>query len=296
LSEPLELGSFPSVMVVRKAIITAAGSDQRTLPLQTLVDRGGHPRTVLNAIAGEAIDAGIEEIAVVVRAGDEKAFAAAAGDLASKFRFVPQDRPRGFGHAVACGAEFVGDEPFLLMVSDHVFVSGGTTGCARQLVELASAEGCSVSAVQATHESELPRFGVVGGQRVHARQGLYEIAEVVEKPTPTEAEQRLVVPGLRAGRYLCFFGMHVLMPTVFGLLDQALADAEDSPIDLSESLAHLAARERYLAFEVDGRRYDIDARYGLLEAQLAMALAGEEREKILSMLVELLAKHQRPVA
>jgi len=281
-------------MVVRKAVITAAGPDQRTLPLQTVIDRGGEARTVLGAIAGEAIDAGVEQIGVVVRAGDEAAFAAAAGGLAEKMRFIAQDRPQGFGHAVACAADFVGDEPFLLLVSDHLFVSGGAVGCARQLVDLAQAEECSVSGVQATHESKLPRFGVVGGRRLPGRQGVYEVAEVVEKPTPTEAEQRLVVPGLRAGRYLCFFGMHVLMPTVFGLLGQVMAAAAEGVFDLSGSLSRLAARERYLALEVDGRRYDIGSRYGLLEAQLAMALAGGDREEVLSMIVDLLAQMRAP--
>ena len=144
--------------------------------------------------------------------------------------------------------------------------------------------------MQATHESKLPRFGVVGGQRVHGRQGIYEVGEVVEKPTPTEAEQRLVVPGLRAGRYLCFFGMHVLMPTVFGILEQVMGEEPDGSIDLSGSLARLAAKERYLAFEVDGRRYDIGSRFGLLEAQLALALAGGDREEVLAMLIDLLAQ------
>jgi UTP--glucose-1-phosphate uridylyltransferase len=51
----------------------------------------------------------------------------------------------------------------------------------------------------------------------------FEIAEVVEKPTPTEAEQRLIVPGLRAGHYLCFFGMHVLTPLVMELLAEDVA-------------------------------------------------------------------------
>jgi len=88
--------------------------------------------------------------------------------------------------------------------------------------------------------------------------------------------------------------MHVLTPTVFGFLKELMDADPDGSFDLSGSLARLAARERYLAFEVDGRRYDIAARYGLLEAQLAMALAGEERERVLSMLVDLLAKSQSP--
>ena len=52
----------------------------------------------------------------------------------------------------------------------------------------------------------------VGGRRVPRQADLYEIDNVLEKPTPSEAEQRLLVPGLRAGYYLCFFGMHVLTP------------------------------------------------------------------------------------
>src|SRR5437667_2874362 len=83
---------------------------------------------------------------------------------------------------------------------------------------MAAAQNCAVSSVQATHESKLPYYGAVGGKLVTGHKGLYEIAEVIEKPTPTEAELRLVVPGLRAGHYLCFFGMHVLTPAVMDLL------------------------------------------------------------------------------
>ena len=78
-----------------------------------------------------------------------------------------------------------------------------------------------MSAVQATRESLLPYYGTVGGRRVPGRQDLYEIEDVIEKPTPTEAEQRLIVPGLRAGHYLCFFGMHVLTPAVMEILGAA---------------------------------------------------------------------------
>jgi UTP--glucose-1-phosphate uridylyltransferase len=93
------------------------------------------------------------------------------------------------------------------------------------LVEIAAAENAAVSAVQATHESKLPYYGAVGGRLVPARKGLYEISRVLEKPTPTEAEQTLIVPGLRAGHYLCFFGMHVLTPIVMELLNEELAQA-----------------------------------------------------------------------
>ena len=277
-------------MKIRKALITAAGRDQRTLPLQTLVDRDGTSKTALEIIIEEALSAGMEEIGVVIQPGDQAAYAAAAGGHSQRLRFIEQANPRGYGHAVVCGREFAAGEPFLLLVGDHVYVSAVPKGCARQLVDLASVEACAVSAVQPTHESKLPYFGAVGGRRVAAAQGLYEITEVLEKPTPTEAEQRLIVPGLRAGHYLCFFGMHVLTPAVMNQLAELLANP--GPVHLSAALTQLARRERYLAFETAGRRYDIGAKYGLLTAQLALGLSGHDREEILGGLVELLAQRR----
>ncbi len=112
----------------------------------------------------------------------------------------------------------------------------------------------------------------------------------MEKPTPTEAEQKLIVPGLRAGHYLCFFGMHVLTPMVMEILSETIGRAgqpEGAP--LTSALAQLLARERYLACELQGRRYDIGVKYGLLIAQFALALEGGDRDEVLSGLVELLA-------
>src|SRR5437016_4933300 len=83
-----------------------------------------------------------------------------------------------------------------------------------------------------------------------------------------------VVPGLRAGHYLCFFGMHVLTPMVMDLLQEEIAQAKDRSVHLTTALAKLAKRERYLASELQGRRYDIGVKYGLLTAQLALALNG----------------------
>lgn len=277
-------------MEIKKAIITAAGKSQRTLPLQSLVDRDGATKTALRIIIEEILSAGIDEICVVVSPGDQDAYAAAAGGHAGRLRFVEQTEPKGYGHAVLCGREFVGGKPFLLLVGDHLYVSGSEKRAAQQLVEIAAAENCSVSAVQATHESKLPYYGTVGGHLVAGRKGLYEISQVLEKPTPTEAEQKLIVPGLRAGHYLCFFGMHVLTPALMELLAEEIARVENRSVHLSTALAKLARRERYLACELQGHRYDIGVKYGLLTAQLALALDGQDRDEVLSGLVELLAR------
>lgn len=277
-------------MNIKKAIITAAGQSQRTLPLQSLVDRDGVSKTALRILIEEILAAGIDEICVVISPGDQAAYAAAAGTKAARLQFVEQKSALGYGHAVSCAREFSAGQPFLLLVGDHLYVSGGAKRAAQQLVEIAAAENCAVSAVQATHESKLPYYGAVGGHLAAGRKGIYEVSQVLEKPTPTEAEQRLIVPGLRAGHYLCFFGMHVLTPAVMDLLGEELANAGNRSVHLSTALGKLAKRERYLASELHGRRYDIGVKYGLLTAQLALALDGQDRDEVLSGLVELLAR------
>lgn len=274
-------------MKVKKAVITAAGKAQRTLPLQTLVDRDGASRSALAILASEITAAGIEEIAVVICPGDEAAYAEAAGPHASQMCFIEQPEALGYGHAVHCAAAFTGEDPFLLMVGDHLYLSRSEASCTAQLLASATAEKCAVSAVQATHESKLPLYGTVGGRRLPGSELLYQIETVLEKPTPTEAEQRLVVPGLRAGNYLCFFGLHVLTPQVMKILGRQLADGR---ADLSSALAEIARSERYLAHQLQGRRHDIGVHYGLLTAQLALGLAGKDRDEILTNIVELLAQ------
>lgn len=276
-------------MKIRQALITAANPRQRTLPLQTLVDRDGETKSALQIVLAEAADAGIEEFGVVVCPGDEVAYAAACGPFRSRVRFLPQAEPRGYGHAILCARDFCGTEPFLHLVGDHLHVSQSATGCARQLIAVAAAEDCPVSAVQPTHESLLTSYGTVGGKLVGSDRPLYQIEAIVEKPTPTLAEQQLIVPGLRAGYYLCFFGLHVFDAGLFELLDAQRATAPDKNLGLSPALHAMAARRRYLALTVAGRRYDIGSRYGLLLAQLALSLAGRDRDTVLTQIVELLA-------
>lgn len=276
-------------MRIRKALVTAANPRQRTLPLQTLVDRSGESKSALQIVLEEAADAGIEEFAVVVCPGDEQAYAGACGELRNRVRFIPQTEARGYGHAVLCGKSFVGSEPFLHLVGDHLHVSHTEESCAKQLVAVATAENASVSAVQPTRESLLTSFGTVGGRLVGGARPLYQVESVLEKPTPTIAEQQLVVPGLRAGFYLCFFGLHVLDPEILAILEEQQRANPGANLGLSPALHALAARRRYLALSIDGRRFDIGAAYGTLFAQLALSLAGRDRDRVLTQLVELLA-------
>ncbi len=274
---------------IRKALITAAGPHQRRLPLQSLTDRDGTSKPALAIILTELLDAGIEKVGLVLAPGDRPAYQSVLESFESHLVFVEQSDPLGYGHAVLCGRDFVGDEPFLLQVCDHLYVSRAQTSCTRQLLEVAAQERCCLSAVQATHESLLQFYGTIAGSLLPGAKGLYQIENVIEKPTPTVAEQQCVVPGLRSGHYLCFFGMHLLTPVIFDLLDQALAEAGAGRIGLSPSLARLAQREKYLAVEIAGRRADLEAPFGLLRAQIALGLNGSARDEVLAVLAEELA-------
>jgi UTP--glucose-1-phosphate uridylyltransferase len=271
-------------MQVRKAVITAASRASRHLPLQTLVDRDGESRTVLAILLREIAAARIERVCVVVHPGDEEAYAEAVSDPAGPVVFIPQENPRGYGDAILRAKNFIADEPFLHLVGDHLYVGGH---CAAALVKMAEAEQCAVSAVRATHESLLSSFGVVGGQPEAGKSGVWRIDAVLEKPTPTTAEQKLIVAGMRAGHYLAFFGMHALTPGILPILEELVSVTPEAT--LSDSLAVLARKERYLAVQVPAERYDLGSRYGLLTSQLALALSSAHRDEVLSMLVQLLA-------
>src|SRR5436309_13886844 len=134
-------------MKIRKAVITAAGKDQRSLPLQTLIDRDGAEKSVLNILVEHALGTTIEEVCVVVWPGDEDRYAQAAGRHAGRIRFIPQPEPLGYGHAVWCAREFVGEQPFLHLVGDHLIVCRSQKPCAERLVSRPDPENRSVAAV-----------------------------------------------------------------------------------------------------------------------------------------------------
>ncbi len=276
-------------MNIKKGVITAAGRNQSRLPLQVLVDSDGVQKPAIRIIFNEVISAGIEQIGLVISPADHEAYKTALLEVPARVQFITQDDPRGYGHALLCAREFVQSDPFLHLVSDHLYLSGKEKTCAQQLVEVARNEACSVSAVQPTREGMLPYYGTVGGKRVQNQAHLYQVEKVFEKPTPTVAEQELMVPGLRAGHYLCFFGMHVLTAGVMSILQSHLAAARNGSLPLSPALSDLASREKYLACDLEGRRYNLGVKFGLFNAQLALALDGSDREDVLAQVVEVLA-------
>ncbi|MBX2840864.1 MAG: NTP transferase domain-containing protein [Flammeovirgaceae bacterium] len=312
-------------MKVKKAVITAAGRGERLYPVADtvqkamlpVVDIDGLHKPVLQIIAEEAINAGVDEICVVCAPGDEKRYlenfnslrenllntyagiewaqreAEKIKDLLERLQFSVQKKSKGYGHAVNCAKDFVNGEPFLLLLGDYLYVSHQTgKSCAKQLIDLATQENCSVSAVNPTKEFLVGKYGTLTGKHFGTTPGIYEIEKIIEKPSLSVAELELQTSGLRTGYYLCFFGMHVFQPIIFDILERHLEES-DYPLLLTPALQELAENDKYLAQEVKGNRYDIGKKFGLLAAQVALGLAGQEKDEVLTQLVELLAETKK---
>jgi UTP--glucose-1-phosphate uridylyltransferase len=272
---------------IQKAVIPMAGPTHRDLPLQHVTTGDGRTRHVGALQIDELLTAGLRQVALVTAPNAEPFFAALERQFGGAIVRIEQPDSAGFGDAILCAESWVGDEPFVVQVCDHVFVTHAAESCTTQLVAVAAREGCSVSAVLATPESQLPYFGVVGGSRIANSADMYTVSTVIEKPTPTVAEEQCMVPGLRQGTYLALFGTHALTPRIFSILrEQKRSLSPGKKLGLTEALADLATKEKYLAREVRGLRLDLEGPFGLLRAQLALALHGPRRDEVLEILLE----------
>ncbi len=310
---------------VRKAVITAAGRGTRQYPASTavqkelfpLVDRDGLTKPVIQIIGEEAIDAGIEQICIVTTPGEEPAyreyFRRLDDEMVKSFRgkdwaileseklaafgerlhFAEQHSPEGFGHAVYQAKKFVGDEPFLLMLGDHIYISDIVDRCARQVVRVFEQYMCdAVTSVQPTVERLLHLFGTIKGHPIDANKGIYKAELIVEKPSIELAREKLVTPMLPAGNYLCHFGMHVFSPRIFESLEYLFKSdiREKGEFQLTAAQEHLRQNsDKYWAVVTQGQRYDTGIPYGLMESQLALALNGIHRVEMCEAIARILA-------
>jgi UTP--glucose-1-phosphate uridylyltransferase len=313
------------VAKVRKAVITAAGKGTRQYPASTavqkemfpLVDRDGLTKPVIQIIGEEAIDAGIEQICIITQPGEEaqyreyfrrmddtevrsfrgKDWAILESEklhaFGERLSFVEQHTPDGFGHAVYQARKWVGDEPFLLLLGDHVYISEVKDRCARQLIKVYEQYMLdAVTGVQPTLERLLHLFGVISGSPIDAAKGIYKAELIVEKPSIEAAREKLVTPGLPAGNYLAHFGLHVFSPRIFDSLEYLIKNnlREKGEIQLTAAQEHLRQNtDKYWCVVSQGQRYDTGIPYGLMETQLALALNGIHRTEICEAIARILA-------
>jgi len=290
---------------IRKAVIPLAGHGLRMLPatravrkaLFPIVDDRGRVCPVLQLIIEEAVNAGIEEIGLVIAPEDEALIRAyfsrlpgplksaignradllAAAEspdvLSKKLTFIMQDRPRGFGDAVLRTKTWIDGDPFLVMLGDHLYFSGEDRCCARQLLDAYAELQAPVSGVIRKSVDDIRHFGTISGRPVPRCSGLYEIDTVVEKPEPDQALERLRVEGMPVDTYLCWFGLHAMTPDIFDCLARMEGDGttEGGELQLTGAQAILSTQRAYFALEINGDHYDTGSPEGYVEAVAAFA-------------------------
>ena len=282
----LTLGTGPRV---RKALIPAAGFGTRLFPaskatkkeLFPVIDRDGVAKPAILLIVEEALNAGIEEVVIVVQEQDLEAFQSFFTaqvsienfnklprhfqeysrrilEIGRRVRFVTQTAQEGFGHAVYCARAALGAEPFLLMLGDHLYHSDGPASCARQLLEAYQRSGTSVVGLRRTAEQEIANFGTATGVWLEP-QRLLNVTEFAEKPTVEYARGNLRVPGLPEGEYLTFFGEYVIGPQIFAYLEEHIRNnvRERGEFQLTSALDRLRQEEGFQGLIIEGRRFDI---------------------------------------
>lgn len=285
---------------VRKAVIPAAGLGTRFLPATRSIPKEMIPIVdvpMIQYIVEEAVSSGIETVVLVTARGksaieehfdlnpeleahlDQKANA----DLAEASRAigrmcnlvsVRQKEPLGLGHAVLCAEPVIGDEPFAVLLGDDLIDS--KIPCTRQLIEVFERERAPVVGVMEVPEAETWKYGIVGGRMIG--RGLMHVDRLAEKPAPSAAPSRLAIPG----RY-------VLSPAIFECL-RATPAGKDGEIQLTDALALLSRRERLLAYQYEGTRYDAGDRLGYVEATIAFAL---KRPELARGVKELLLRYSK---
>ncbi len=292
-------------MKVRRALIPAAGFGTRLFPaskaakkeLFPIIDQDGIAKPAILLIVEEALDAGLEEVVIVVQKDDLNAFesffntqvsienfnklpqvfqeyARRIIEIGRRVKFVIQPNQEGFGHAVYCAREALGNEPFLLMLGDHLYRSTSEISCARQLLNAYQQHTANVVGLRRTPESQIANFGTVAGVWIDPGRML-NITEFSEKPNLEYARSRLHIPGLSGNEYLTVFGQYIIKPQIFDYLEYNITNnlREHGEFQLTSALERLRQEDGFEGLVIDGRRFDIGLPQYYLETLQDFALS-----------------------
>ena len=273
------------VKSVRKAIIPAAGLGTRFLPATKAQPKEMLPivdKPTIQYIIEEAVASGIEEILIITgrnKRAIEDHFDRSIeleltlekqgkSDLLELVReisdvtihYIRQKEPKGLGHAVLCAKQFVGDEPFAVMLGDDVV--DAKVPALRQLMDVYAKTGSTVLGVQEVALDKVSSYGIVAPVRCDGN--LCEVADLVEKPSIAAAPSRLAI-----------LGRYIIDPAIFAHLEHT-APGKGGEIQLTEALKSLLQEQTIFAYPFEGRRYDVGDKMGFLEATIDFALKRPE--------------------
>lgn len=269
-------------MIVRKAILPAAGFGTRFLPATKAIPKEMVPivdKPMIQYAVEEAIGSGIRSIGLVTsrwktaiaehfgHSPEIEKFLAGKGkagllaELAAigrpaEFTEIDQPEQRGLGHAVLMAEAFAEGEPVAVLNPDTIYDC--PVPCLRQLLDIFEAKGASVVVLGRIPREATRKHAVVHARPVAGR--VFELEDMIEKPGPDAAPSDLAI-----------LGRYVLTPGIFDAI-RATAPGTGGEIQITDAIKILSAREPVFGVLFEGKRYDAGDKLGFLEATVDLAL------------------------
>ncbi|OJF94685.1 UTP--glucose-1-phosphate uridylyltransferase GalU [Alkalibacterium sp. 20] len=287
---------------VRKAVIPAAGFGTRFLPATKAMPKEMLPvvdKPTIQYIVEEAIASGIEEILIITgknkRAIEDHFDHSVELELALEkkgktellelvnsisdmvdIHYIRQKEAKGLGHAIYCAKTFVGDEPFAVLLGDDIVYTEDTP-CLKQMIDCYDEYQTSVLGVQTVKAEDVSKYGIVDGKQLAEK--VYSVDGLVEKPSIEEAPSNVAI-----------LGRYIINPAIFDILRDT-EPGKGGEIQLTDALKELALQEDMVAYDFEGKRYDVGDKLGFLEATVETALRRDDlRTDFLAYLEKIVAK------
>ena len=275
-------------MRIRKAVILAAGLGTRFLPATKAQPKEMIPivdKPAIQYIIEEAVASGIEEILVVI--GREKIAIENHFDKSYELEetllkknkldileevqkvssmvnifYVRQKEPKGLGHAILCAKNFIGQEPFAVLLGDDIVMS--ETPCLKQMIDVYGYSNSSVLAVQEVPKKDVSKYGVIKPKEKALEPPLFMIESLIEKPKMEEAPSQYAI-----------IGRYIFSPDIFEILENT-PFGKDHELQLTDAINILNSRQLVLGYQFEGKRYDIGDKIGFIKATIDFAIQRED--------------------
>ncbi|WP_461241437.1 UTP--glucose-1-phosphate uridylyltransferase GalU [Staphylococcus aureus] len=283
---------------IKKAIIPAAGLGTRFLPATKAIPKEMLPildKPTIQYIVEEAARAGIEDIIIVTgrhKRAIEDHFDSQkelemvlkekgksellekvqySTELANIF-YVRQKEQKGLGHAISSARQFIGNEPFAVLLGDDIVES--EVPAVKQLIDVYEETGHSVIGVQEVPEADTHRYGIIDPLTKNGRQ--YEVKKFVEKPAQGTAPSNLAI-----------MGRYVLTPEIFDYL-KTQKEGAGNEIQLTDAIERMNNDNQVYAYDFEGERYDVGEKLGFVKTTIEYALKDDSmREELTRFIKEL---------
>ncbi len=276
-----------NIQKIRKAVIPAAGLGTRMLPASKSVPKEMFPvvdKPAIQFLVEEAAKAGITDILIITARGKEAIEAhfdkntdynlklSATGrtddvleleriESLANIYFLRQKEAKGLGHAVLCAKNFVGNEPFAVLYGDDMIIS--QTPVCKQLSDIWEEYGKPVVGVKEVPTEKVMKYCSLKTAPMD-KENLYSVSDMIEKPKPEQIFSNFSI-----------LGRVILPPEIFEILEKT-APGAGGEIQLTDAMAELSRKSGILAYDYEGKRYDMGSKLGFIMANIDEGLKHPE--------------------